>query len=389
MVNGDLKPSDRPAGSIAGKALWGMGFQPPANATMLAVGGSIQKTASGRIIWVGGNTRIGGRDVGNQMKITTRDNLLKVNAKTDMLNGYPYADQKSASIRQNLGRVNALKVDTDGDGTLDMDYNNYVSKTLIPLSDKLHTLQTTGTIALGTAPAVPNYGWSVSDANKYLDPNDPRPSPYIKVSLPVEWVLKFTGDGQNHRQVFNLNLDAIERKIYDSDEVVNGGFSLSFNNIPDGQAIIINVSKRNNIVDWDPGWRIWVNGRDYSTAINKRDASLSRYRSIASRIMWNFPNTTNLTLRNGSISAYADWGIHKKNAWYYDTSANQTNSGVLFPGSILLPRGSMYDYGDTNGRLLIGKDLTLDIWEHHNAPWIGFDEPQCFAVTGKTTATLQ
>ena len=48
--------------------------------------------------------------------------------------------------------------------------------------------------------------------------------------------------------------------------------------------------------------------------------------------------------------------------------------GVLFHGTILLPNGSMYDYADTNGRLLVGKDLTFDIWKHHNAPWRGIQQ---------------
>lgn len=124
-----------------------------------------------------------------------------------------------------------------------------------------------------------------------------------------------------------------------------------------------------------------MNGQNYSTYINSSDESYSRFRSISSRIMWNYPQATSLHLREGYAASFQN----RDNA---NLDATQVGRGVLFPGSILLPYGSMYDTADTNGRILVGKNLTFDIWEHHNAPWIGFDEPQCFTVQGNTTAAL-
>ncbi len=46
----------------------------------------------------------------------------------------------------------------------------------------------------------------------------------------------------------------------------------------------------------------------------------------------------------------------------------------------------MTDYADTNGRILVGGNLDFVVWEHHNAPWVGFDEPQRFTVRGSTRA---
>lgn len=382
VVDGNLTSTTGPIIGLTGKVLWGMGYYGSPLATSLAVGGNAT-TPNGRSLYAGGNTQIGG--TATNIKTTNRQTL-KDNNHADWESMYKAHDEKT-SVVSHMGKTRALQVDTDGDGKSDLDYNNYVSKNLIPLSQQLDALPNTGRVSFGIAPAVPNYGWQVAVGNS-LDPNETRPSPYIKVSLPSEYKLTFHGDGQKHRQVFTLDLDQMKNHYYDQDVIPDGGYSLAFNNIPDGQPIIINVTSRNKHIDWWPGWRVWVDGVDYSTAVNKRDASLSRFRSIASRIMWNFPATTSMTLKGGPISQYAEWKPDTKK-WYIATQTGQTNGGVLFPGSILLPNGSMYDIGDTNGRLLIGKNLTFHIWEHHNAPWIGFDEPQCFAISGKTTATLQ
>lgn len=42
---------------------------------------------------------------------------------------------------------------------------------------------------------------------------------------------------------------------------------------------------------------------------------------------------------------------------------------------------------DQNGRLLVGKDLTLDVWEHHNNPWVGFVDDNGVTVDAATTAS--
>lgn len=383
VVDGNLT-NIKGLASLAGKAMWGMGFQPPANATMLAIGGNL--TGEYRT-FAGGNMRIGGSDVKHLAQITTRENLTKLGITApEWLNAYTYKNQGPVSVKTNLGKTAALKVDKDGDGTFETDYNNYVSKTLIPLSDSLKALPTTGTVTFQTVTGVPNYGWPVANNSSWLNPDDHRPNPYIKATIPTEGLIRFRGDGQQHRQVFTLDRNLMQS--YGKRQSFPGGWSLAFDNIPDGQAIIINVTGQSNITWWS-GWRVWVNGVDYSTAVNKRDASLSRFRNIATRILWNFSNTSYLRL-NGAPNALIRRNdqYDGKGSWTDEGDHPNGFDGALFPGSILLPRGNMYDVVDTNGRLLIGKDLTLNIWEHHNAPWIGFDEPQCFTVSGKTTASL-
>ena len=378
VVDGNIVNTNGTPATISGKAIWGMGYYAPAEATNLAVGGNVSNT--GVNVYSGGNTRVGG--YAEKLKPNTTKVAIE-NHHTDWEWMYRVRDG-NYTVRTNLGKTQALQVDTDGDGKTDLDYNNYVSKTLIPLSDNLMKLPTTGTVTYGRAKDVPNLGWGVAYRNP-LNPNDKRANPYRKVTIKNEGLLIFTGDGQNHRQVFTLDANTVAGKAIELG--TNKGWSLDFRNIPDGQAIIINVTGSPSI-NWYPGWRVYVNGVDYSTAVNKRDQSLSRYRSIASRIMWNYPYASNLRLNGGPIYQYSSDDGATGNWYVGGTESGQTNDGVLFPGSILLPRGSFYDIADTNGRILVGKDLTFNIWEHHNAPWVGFDEPQCFAVNGKTTASL-
>ncbi|MBT1162536.1 choice-of-anchor A family protein [Bifidobacterium sp. SO1] len=353
-------------GSIAGKVMWGMGFYPPANATMLAVGGTAYNSTNFPT-YVGGNSRIGGK--AKRLRITTVQNLKEDGRGANYTGYYPYPDQKNAKILDQLGKANALKTDSDGDGTLDMDYNDYLTKTLKPLSSSLNAMAATGTTSFEKAPDALNLGHRV-EANI----NDGT-----RVSIKDEGRIIFTGDGQQHRQIFQLNANDLTTQA--SKLATNKAWSLDFRNIPDGQAIVVNVTGKNSI-DWIPGWRVWVNGFNYSTWVNATGDSLSNYRSIASRILWNFPTVTDLKLSGAPAYEYRDY---KPNA---QIQKNVNSNGVLFPGTILLPNGSLTDIADTNGRLLIGKDLIFDIWEHHNAPWIGFDEPQCFTVSGKTSATL-
>ncbi|MBT1162537.1 choice-of-anchor A family protein [Bifidobacterium sp. SO1] len=365
---------------LAGKVMWGMGFQPPANADMVNVGGDVYDNNT-NITGVGGNTRIGGAyhapaNNGSQMFITTQENLQKTGASDRLVNTYPYPDQQNATIKTNLGKTAALKVDTTGNNDI-IDFNDYTRKTLIPLSDKLAALKNTGTVSYTKAPDVTDYSHRDIGINPYTNY---QPDGNGGLNIENEGKIVFTGDGQQNKQVFTVDLTKAESAA--ASLKTNGSWSLDFENIPDGQPIIINVTGKSDVT-WIPGWRIWVNGVNYSTYINDFGQSWSRYRSIASRIMWNYANVSKLMITGASDAGKMDLDTGTKLR-----GAGSNNGLVQFPGSILIPRGELGTQATTNGRLLIGKDLTLNTLEHHNAPWIGFDEPQCFAVSGRTEATL-
>ena len=377
VVDGDLTIGQGMSESLlAGKVMWGMGFNPPAGADMLTVGGHFRNHSVKSPQWVSGSARFGGKVTwgdgretnGNGHKplyLATHGNMTSMgwDSSAPQVRSWSYPDLPSATkITQNLGKTEALKANINGkDGIVD--YNDYVDKTLKPLSRQLVSLPANGTVSFERAP----------DETRHVFFDD------YAVSIRNEGRIVFQGTGKPEKQVFSLDLNELEaaRKTYGVNQ-----WSLDFRSLPEGQAIVVNASGSGNWT-WSPGWRVWANGENHSTAINARGDSWSRFRDISSRIIWNYPDTSYLKLDYSH-------GILNKDGYGAtaggDVYGTVLGKGSLFPGSILLPNGSMTDYADTNGRLLIGGDLDFDVWEHHNAPWIGFDEPQRFTLYGSTRA---
>lgn len=395
VVDGDMLIGDAMGqGLVAGRAMWGMGFTPPAGADMLAVGGRFVNHSGTNPQWVGGAARIGGTATWGDGSTTNRNNNrpLYIATKTNLTNMGYAADSSvvrhwayqnlpaGTAISENLGKSSALKVDRSGKGDV-VDYNGYVSSTLKPLSSRLKGLKANGAVSYGKKPAYTHQFYNRAT-----------------VSASNDGKIVFTGNGKAERQVFTLDLGELYKE--GAGRGVNQ-WSLDFENVPDGQAIVINAvnapkgSDGRRTYTWSPGWKVMVNGKDYSTYINSCTTeggtagcdSWSRFRDISSRIMWNFPDTDCLKLdyAHGTFNA-DDASVGNADMKGRDVFGSFLGKGVLFPGSILLPNGSMTDYADTNGRILVGGNLDFVVWEHHNAPWVGFDEPQRFTVRGATRA---
>ena len=377
VVDGDLSiERHMPESLLAGKVMWGMGFNPPAGADMVTVGGDFRNHTGERPQWVSGSARFGGKMTwGNGKEINsnghrplylaTHGNMTDMgwDADASQVRSWTYPDlPATAAIAHGLGKAAALKADIDGKGGI-VDYNDYVDTTLRPLSHQLASLATNGTVSFEKAPD--------EDTHVFFDD--------YAVSIRNEGRIVFHGTGNPEKQVFPLDLDVL--KAAETTYGVNQ-WSLDFRNLPEGQAIIINVSGSGKRT-WSPGWRVWVNGENHSTTINTHGDSWSRFRDISSRVMWNYPDVAYLKLdySHGTLNKNGH-GVMAGN----DVYGTMLGKGSLFPGSILLPDGSMTDYADTNGRLLIGGNLDFNVWEHHNAPWIGFDEPQRFTLHGATRA---
>lgn len=395
VVDGDMLVGDAMGqGLLAGRAMWGMGFTPPAGADMLAVGGRFVNHSGTNPQWVGGAARIGGKATWGDGSTTNRNNNrpLYIATKTNLTNMGYAADSSvvrhwayqnlpsGTAVSTGLGRSSALKVDRSGRGDV-VDYNGYVSSTLKPLSSRLKGLKANGAVSYGKKPAYTHQFYNRAT-----------------VSASNDGKIVFTGNGKAERQVFTLDLGELYKE--GTSRGVNQ-WSLDFKNVPDGQAIVINAvnapkgSDGRRTYTWSPGWKVMVNGKDYSTYINSCTTeggtagcdSWSRFRDISSRIMWNFPDTDCLKLdyAHGTFNA-DDASVGNADMKGRDVFGSFLGKGVLFPGSILLPNGSMTDYADTNGRILVGGNLDFVVWEHHNAPWVGFDEPQRFTVRGSTRA---
>ena len=385
IVNGNLTNG---RGLVAGRANWGMGYTPPKNSVMLAVGGdySSASTTDGNN-WnrgaVGGRAQIGGRD----NRVVPLDSMNTINAY-----GFWYtwfiSGQTNVRSTSNMGHDAALKVDIDGKGTI-VDYNDYVDRQLQPLSTQLANETPTGKVGYARGTDSTETVWLGVNGR-----NDDGSMKYNgqKDTVTVtgdEGVITFTGDGKKHTQVFDLDMDELEnqRKAL---KLLQWG--VDFENVPGDMAIVVNV-KGSGSRTWNTGWRYWVNGRKVSIGVNQQDGTYNDFRKLASRVLWNWTDASYVKydeshgiMHINSTHSKAQDGKESYEGGSYGSSASPGKASNL-PGTVLAPKANVRMRCDQNGRLLVGKDLTLDVWEHHNNPWVGFVDDNSVTVDAATTAS--
>ena len=385
IVNGNLTNG---RGLVAGRANWGMGYTPPKNSVMLAVGGdySSVSTTDG-YNWhrgaVGGRAQIGGRD----NRVVPLDSMNTINAY-----GFWYtwfiSGQTNVRSTSNMGHDAALKVDIDGKGTI-VDYNDYVDRQLQPLSTQLANETPTGKVGYARGTDSTETVWLGVNGR-----NDDGSMKYNgqKDTVTVtgdEGVITFTGDGKKHTQVFDLDMDELEnqRKAL---KLLQWG--VDFENVPGDTAIVVNV-RGSGFRTWNTGWRYWVNGRKVSIGVNQQDGAYNDFRKLASRVIWNWTDASYVKydeshgiMHINSTHNKAQDGKESYEGGSYGSSASPGKASNL-PGTVLAPKANVRMRCDQNGRLLVGKDLTLDVWEHHNNPWVGFVDDNGVTVDAATTAS--
>ena len=390
IVNGDLTNG---RGLVAGRANWGMGYTPPKNSVMLAVGGdySSVSTTDGNT-WnrgaVGGRAQIGGRD----NRVIPLDSLNTIKSY-GLWSTWFISGQTNVKSISNMGHDAALKVDIDGKGTI-VDYNDYVDRQLQPLSTQLANETPTGKVGYARGTNSTETVWlSVNGRNddgsmKYNGRKD------TVTVTGDEGVITFTGDGKKHTQVFDLDMDKLEnqRKAL---KLLQWG--VDFENVPGDTAIVVNV-RGSGSRTWNTGWRYWVNGRKVNIGVNQQDGAYNDFRKLASRVLWNWTDASYVKYdeshgvlhvdKNGGHKAFSADGkdtYHHSGDWYGTTPSPGKASNL--PGTVLAPKANVKMQCDQNGRLLVGKDLTLDVWEHHNNPWVGFVDDNSVTVDAATTAS--
>jgi len=385
IVNGNLTNG---RGLVAGRANWGMGYTPPKNSVMLAVGGdySSASTTNGNN-WnrgaVGGKAQIGGRD----NRVVPLDSMNTINAY-----GFWYTwfidGQTNVRSTSNMGHDAALKVDIDGKGTI-VDYNDYVNRQLQPLSTQLANETPTGSVAYKRGSDSTETVWlGVNGRNNdgSMEYNGQKDTVTVTGD---EGVITFTGDGKKHTQVFDLDMDELEnqRKAL---KLLQWG--VDFENVPGDTAIVVNV-RGSGSRTWNTGWRYWVNGRKVSIGVNQQDGTYNDFRKLASRVIWNWTDASYVKydeshgiMHINSTHNKAQDGKDSYEGGSYGSAASPGKASNL-PGTVLAPKANVRMRCDQNGRLLVGKDLTLDVWEHHNNPWVGFVDDNSVTVDAATTAS--
>ena len=385
IVNGNLTNG---RGLVAGRANWGMGYTPPKNSVMLAVGGDYTSasTTDGNN-WnrgaVGGRAQIGGRD----NRVIPLDSLNTIHSyglwPTWFISG-----QTNVKSIPNMGHDAALKVDIDGKGTI-VDYNDYVDRQLQPLSTQLANETPTGKVGYARGTDSTETVWLGVNGR-----NDDGSMKYNgqKDTVTVtgdEGVITFTGDGKKHTQVFDLDMDKLEnqRKAL---RLLQWG--VDFENVPGDTAIVVNV-RGSGSRTWNTGWRYWVNGRKVNIGVNRQDGAYNDFRKLASRVLWNWTDASYVKydeshgiMHINSTHNKAQDGKDSYEGGPYGSAASPGKASNL-PGTVLAPKANVRMRCDQNGRLLVGKDLTLDVWEHHNNPWVGFVGDNSVTVDAATTAS--
>ena len=286
--------------------------------------------------------------------------------------------------------------------------NGYLSK----LSKQLDSFEDTGEVDVNGF-AEPNSNYVINkynnDGRSYTlkfdgsdDGSGKSVSGALDTGIPsnkirnTERLITFTGDGTSMQQVFTIAGSELSNW---KDGVYYRGVDFKFTNIPEGASIVVNVTGTNP-VEFHNGWRFWWGdteiSRGYESQYAKKDLD-AKYSLASQSIMWNFVDTTSLTIRGGIAGEdRADWGYSGTVSgakWTDDDPA------AAMIGSILVPNGSFDDHVTTNGRVYVGVDFSMNSpkvaaafgegnsasvidmdQERHNFPWSGSYTPDGSAI---------
>lgn len=295
------------------------------------------------------------------------------------------------------------------------DYSSYngADGYLSKLSKQLASFANTGTVTDGSAISDNSYAINKYDnkGTSYtltFDGSEKSVSGALDTRIPnykicnTERLITFTGDGTSMQQVFTIAGSELSNL---KDGVYYRGVDFKFTNVPEGASIVVNVTGAGP-VEFHNGWRFWWGDTEISRGYESNaDKDLRAKYSLASQsIMWNFVDTTSLTIRGGIAGeGRSDWGNGGGDGKWTDD-----DPAAAMLGSILVPNGSFDDHVTTNGRVYVGEDFMMNNpkiaynftnlegnsasvidmdQERHNFPWSGTYTPDGSAVAwGKVDA---
>lgn len=191
-----------------------------------------------------------------------------------------------------------------------------------------------------------------------------------------EKLITLTGDGESALQVFNVKASYLST---DGDKY--SGVDFWFRNIPDSASVVVNVinddesTTKTNTVDFHNGWRMWWGGNKdsnitdpdvteiggyYSYTKKGSDNEPNIYAKRAQQVLWNFPYTTQLTIRGGQGSGTQT--VKSKDGVTKTTKPMTTSDdpAAAWIGSIYVPNGGFQSHVSTNGRVYVGGDFEMD-----------------------------
>ena len=266
-----------------------------------------------------------------------------------------------------------------------VEYANF-GKTLQSQSSELASFKANGTYTMDIdAPAATGNAPAAKDLTRYKYDYYKR-EVYNKQTIDSykfeftggvnEKLITLTGDGKSALQVFKVKASDLST---DGDKY--SGVDFWFRNIPDSASVVVNVinddksTTKTNTVDFHNGWRMWWGGNAssnitdpdvteiggyYSYTKKGSDNEPNIYAKRAQQVLWNFPYTTQLTIRGGQGSGTQT--VKSKDGVTKTTKPMTTSDdpAAAWIGSIYVPNGGFQSHVSTNGRVYVGGDFEMD-----------------------------
>lgn len=261
-----------------------------------------------------------------------------------------------------------------------VEYANFGTDTLKSQSSELAGFKPTGKYTTGSAPdatGLKRYKYDYFKHEVY-NTQDIDSYKFEFTSGVNEKLITLTGDGESSLQVFNVKASDLSDGTYT-------GVDFWFRNIPDTASVVVNVvnddgtSTSTKPVDFHNGWRMWWGGGAssnitdpdtdpdvteiggyYSYTKKDSDNEPNIYAKRAQQVLWNFPYTTQLTIRGGQGSGTQT--VKSKDGVTKSTKDMTTSDdpAAAWIGSIYVPNGGFQSHVSTNGRVYVGGDFEVD-----------------------------
>lgn len=246
-------------------------------------------------------------------------------------------------------------------------YGNYIQQKLSEPLSKIQNTKTSIAISVAQEGSIDRHKYNHGDGNnvsyRFIYSNTTTIVDNNSV-INNEKLITFKGDGVSAMQVFNI-------KGADLSSAGYRGVDFKFVNIPDEASVVINVDGSD--IDFHTGWRFWWGDTEIGDGFSRAaDANVRKlYSSAAQKIMWNFKNATNVTIRGGVA-----------NEGKSDNKLTTDDPAAAMLGSILVPTGSFESHVSTNGRVYVGQDFMM-----YNPTAIGYESTGA-GWEGKTASVL-
>ena len=286
------------------------------------------------------------------------------------------------------------------------DYSKFLTENVQGVSNKLLTANKTGEVAASTAPggSYSRYHYRYMDSTETgINKNTKYVFDFVKgtpgTNEQKEKLITFAGTNNPSLEVFDVDASMLNSEGY-------SGISFAFENISDTASVVINVTG-SNAITFNNGWRFWWNGTEISNGYvtanagdgHVTDEMRKAYSNAAQKIMWNFAETSKLTIKGGvADSGYVKYGTYGTQNPQVLKSYDDPAAAML--GSIMVPNGSFESHVTTNGRVYVSGDFSMynpnnigvdmaegatasviDMdQERHNLPWNGQLTTSCSTI---------